>query len=78
MYEEAFRLGLRNLLTARDLEYSAVAKRAGIRPYTFSKMMNADRKIYAEEVGQICKTLDVSFEEVLQQCQSTPHEPKVH
>ncbi len=65
MYEERFRAGLKRLLKDRGLKHAVVAEKSGIKKDVFSKILNTNRKIFAEEVGGICKTVGLTFEEVL-------------
>lgn len=64
-YEKDFRCGLNAYMEDKLMKSTSVADRSGIRRDAFSRILNGGRRIYAEEVAAICKSLGVSFEFLL-------------
>ena len=64
IYEKEFRDGL-NLYMNKLIKSTSVADKSGIRRDTFSRILSGGRRIYADEVATICKSLEVSFEFLL-------------
>lgn len=64
-YEKDFRNGLNAYMEDKLIKSSSVADKSSIRRDTFSRILNGGRRIYAEEVAAICKSLEVSFEYLL-------------
>ena len=64
-FESAFRDGLNAYIQDKLIKITSVADKSGIRRDTFSRILNGNRRIYAEDVAVICKSLDVSFEFLL-------------
>ncbi len=65
MYEERFRKGLQKYIEDSCLKQSAIADKASIRREVFSRILSGKRRIFAEEVAQICTVLDKTFNEIL-------------
>lgn len=74
MYEEKFRKSLKLILNDRGLKHASVASKAGIKRDVFSKILNTERKIFAEEVGGICEAIGLTFEEVIAYQDSEEHQ----
>lgn len=64
-YEEDFRNGLNAYMEDKLIKNSSVADKSGIRRDTFSRILSGGRRIYAEDAAAICKSLEVSFEYLL-------------
>ncbi|WP_320937082.1 MULTISPECIES: helix-turn-helix transcriptional regulator [Enterocloster] len=71
IYEKEFRDGLNSYMKDKLIKSTSVADKAGIRRDTFSRILNGGRRIYAEEVASICKSLEVSFEFLLSYTKQT-------
>lgn len=53
---------VRNYINTHGLKQKAVALKSKIPYSTFNAMMNGKRRIYADELEAICKSLNVSPE----------------
>lgn len=53
---------VRNYISAHGLKQKAVALKSKIPYSTFNAMMNGKRRIYADELEAICRSLNVSPE----------------
>ncbi len=65
IYEQEFRDGLNLYMKDKLIKSTSVADKSGIRRDTFSRILSGGRRIYADEVATICKSLEVSFEFLL-------------
>ena len=65
IYEKEFRDGLNLYMKDKLIKSTSVADKSGIRRDTFSRILSGGRRIYADEVATICKSLEVSFEFLL-------------
>ena len=66
MYEKRFCKGLQNYINDHCLKKSAIAEKVGIRKDTFSRILNGQRRVFGEEIANICSALGKSFEEILE------------
>lgn len=72
MYEDKFRKGLQMIIITDCLKQSAIAAKAGIRSDVLSKILNGRRRIFAEDVGGICRAIDKTFEDVISRADQEP------
>lgn len=56
---------VRDYIDSRGIKRTAVAKSAKIPETTFSAMMNGRRKMYAEDLRNICIALNVSADQFI-------------
>lgn len=69
-YEQRFREGLCAYMTDKLIKSSSVADKANIRRDSFSRMLNGNKRIYAEEAGSVCNALGVTFEFLINYCKA--------
>lgn len=65
MYGEAFRKGVKRIISENGYKQKAIADKAGISTDVFSKILTGARRIFVEEAYAISEATGYSLEEIL-------------
>lgn len=64
-YKDAFANGLKAIIDEAGLKQNVIAKNAGMKAPSLSRILNGRQKVYTDDAYRICQAVGCSIEEAI-------------